>query len=235
MDRFAMAETLVARAREHAAWIGDDHGDPYEAAMLANSISVQMQVVAKEILDHLRAALDYCARQVWQDLSNAPAGALIYFPIAREGAKEADFASLMNGKMPGVPGASPAALAAFASMQAFADSKNVWLPELATLVNSAKHEHLQIAMVPEALLHMRRDEHGFFWSSFEPGHGPKRHQSWMALIPKPGGTQEHTTYEARYLVLSEINVELAKYLKEALDGVEQIVASCRAIVSEHAA
>jgi len=24
-----------------------------------------MQIVAKEILDHLRAALDYCAREVW--------------------------------------------------------------------------------------------------------------------------------------------------------------------------
>jgi len=66
----------------------------------------------------------------------------------------------MNGKMPGVPASSPEALAAFASVQAFADPKNVWLPELATLVNSAKHEHLQVAMVPEALFHTRRDEHG---------------------------------------------------------------------------
>src|SRR3546814_11589147 len=78
--------------------------------------------------------------------------------------------------MPGVPASSPEALAAFASVQAFAGPNNVWLPELATLVNSAKHEHLQVAKVPEALFHTRRDEHGISWSSFESGHGPTRHQ-----------------------------------------------------------
>jgi hypothetical protein len=52
----------------------------------------------------------------------------------------------------------------------------------------------------------------------------------MALLPRPGGTPEHTTYEARYLVLSEINVELAHYLKEALAGVEGIIARCRTLV-----
>src|SRR3546814_18178196 len=64
--------------------IGDDHGDPYEVAMLAGEVGTEMQVTAKEILDHLRAALDYCARQVWQEISAAPAGALIYFPIDRK-------------------------------------------------------------------------------------------------------------------------------------------------------
>lgn len=229
MDRFAMAEALVLRARKHAAWIGDDHGDPYEVAMLADEIDTDVQVTAKEILDHLRAALDYCARQVWQDFSATPPGAIIYFPIAREGAKASDFASLMNSKMPGVPAASPTVLSVFADMQALADPANIWLPELATLVNSAKHEHLQVAIVPEALVHTRRDEDGTFWTSFEPGHGPKRHQSWMALLPKPGGTPEHTTYEARYLVLGEINVELAHYLKQALEGVERVIARCRAL------
>ncbi len=230
-----MAETLVARARKHADWIGDDHGDPYEVAMLADEVDTEMQVTAKEIFDHLRSALDYCARQVWQEFSSAPTGALIYFPIAREGAKESDFASLMNAKMPGVPAASQEALAVFASAQAFADPKNIWLPELATLVNSAKHEHLQVAMVPRAMLHLRRDESGTPWISFEPGHGPKSHQSWMALLPRQGCTPAHATYDAHFLVLSEINVELARYLKEALAGVEGIIARCRALVGERAA
>lgn len=231
MDRFAMAQALVSRARKHAAWIGDDHGDPYEVAMLADEISTELQVTTKEILDHLRAALDYCARQVWQDFSATPPGAIIYFPIAREGAKASDFASLMNAKMPGVPAASPSALAAFADMQAFADPANIWLPELATLVNSAKHEHLQVAIVPEALVHIRRDENGMSLTSFEPGHGPKRHYSWMALLQKPGRTPQHTTYEARYLVLAEINVELAHYIKQAIEGVEQVILRCRALTS----
>lgn len=230
MDRFAMAETLVARARKHAAWIGDDHGDPYEVAILAAEVDEEMQIISKEILDHLRAALDYCARQVWQEISAAPPGSPVYFPIAREGAKFADFASLMNRLMPGVPSASPAALAEFESMQAFADPANIWLPELATLGNSAKHEHLRVACVPEVLLHMRRDEAGVSWSSFEPGQGPKRSTPWMALLPRSGRTPEFTTYEARYLVLTEINVELARYLKEALAGVERIISRCRTLI-----
>src|SRR3546814_16993885 len=84
MDRFTMAETLVARARKHANWIGDDHGDPYEVAMLAGEVGTEMQVTAKEILDHLRAALAYFARHVWQQISAAPAGPRIFFPFRRE-------------------------------------------------------------------------------------------------------------------------------------------------------
>ena len=230
MDRFAMAESLLARARTHAAWIGDDHGDPYEKAMLADAVDEDVQVVVKEILDHLRAALDYCARQVWQEISGAPIGSSIYFPIAREEAKPANFRSLMNRLMPGVPGLSNVALDAFTSMQAFANPANTWLPELAIMSNAAKHEHLHVAAVPEAFLHVQRDEAGTARWSFQPGHGPKRTTPWMALIERPGGTPELTTYEARYLVLSEINVELAQYLREALAGVQAIVGRCRTIV-----
>lgn len=230
MDRFAMAQALVARARKHALWIGDDHGDRYEVAILAGKVDDEMQIVGKEILDHLRAALDYCARQVWEEHSAIPAAAPIYFPIAREGANAANFASLMNLKMPGVPVASPLALATFASMQSFADPANIWLPELATLVNAAKHEHLRVACVPEALVHLSRDEAGVSRISFEPGHGTKRSSHWMALLPRPGGTTEFSTYEARYLVLTEINVELAQYLKKALAGVDGIIGRCRTIV-----
>src|SRR3546814_15555048 len=113
--------------------------------MLAGEVGTEMQVTAKEILDHLRAALDYCARQVWQEISAAPAGALIYFPIAREEARANDFASLMNGQMPGVPASSPESLAEFASVQAFAGPNNVCLPELSPFVNSAKHAPLHVA------------------------------------------------------------------------------------------
>lgn len=76
-----MATALIARAREHADWIGDDHGDPYEEAMIAGNVDEKMQVVTKEICEHLRAALDYCARQVWQEISGAPLGAEFIFQL----------------------------------------------------------------------------------------------------------------------------------------------------------
>ena len=231
MDRFGMALALAARAQKHADWIGDDHGDRYEVAMLAGQIDEEMQIVAKEILDHLRAALDYCAREVWEATSGMPVGAPIYFPIAREGANASDFKSFMNSRMPGTPAASPRALSEFQSFQAFADPANVWLPELATLGNAAKHENLAVASVPSPLIHTRRNENGVSVISFEPGSGPKRHASWMALVPQPGGTEEHTIYEARYLVFSGINVELSKYLKESIAGVTRIIGRCQSVVT----
>src|SRR5450432_4254477 len=142
MDRFAMASALVARARSHKDWIGDDHGDRYEAAMLSESVPDEMQIVVKEILDHLRAALDYCAQQVWTHFSSRPPGTKVYFPIAQEGAKESDFLSVMNRQMPGVAAASAPAYETFKNFQAFTDKANAWLPELATLVNQTKHDHL---------------------------------------------------------------------------------------------
>jgi hypothetical protein len=37
--------------------------------MLSGNIDEEMQIATKEILDHLRAAQDYSARQVWQIIS----------------------------------------------------------------------------------------------------------------------------------------------------------------------
>lgn len=85
MDRLSMASALVARARLHKEWFGDDHGDRYETAMQSGVIPEEMQIVVKELLDHLRAALDYCAQHVWQHFSGQPAGAKVYFPITPEG------------------------------------------------------------------------------------------------------------------------------------------------------
>lgn len=225
-----MAQALVNRARAHAGWIGDDHGDRYEAAIIAGVVDEEMQIVTKEILDHLRAALDYCARQVWQELSAQPAGATIYFPIAREGARSSDFPALMNARMPGVPAASGQAVQGLASMQEFSDPANVWLPDLATLVNHAKHEHLRVASIPPALIKMKKDEGGRTLLSFENGYGPKRGVSWMMLHPHGTPTETETTYEARFLVLAEVNVELASFLKCALAGVETIISRCRSLV-----
>lgn len=226
-----MAQALVKRARTHAEWIGDDHGDRYEAAMIAGIIDEEMQIVTKEILDHLRAALDYCARQIWQDLSAQPAGAMIYFPIAREGAKSSDFPALMNARMPGVPAASAEAVQELASMQEFADKSNAWLPELATLVNQAKHEHLRVATMPQAHIKMKQDNEGRTLLSFENGYGLKRGVPWMMLRPLGTPSESATTYEARFLVLSEINVELAGFLKAALSGVENIISRCQSLLS----
>ena len=45
-----MASALVARARTHQLWIGDDHGDRYEDAMTTGVVSDEIQIVVKEVL-----------------------------------------------------------------------------------------------------------------------------------------------------------------------------------------
>jgi hypothetical protein len=204
MDRFAMASALVARARSHKDWIGDDHGDRYVAAMLSESVPDEGQIVVKEILDHLRAALDYCAQQVWTQLSGQPLSAKVYFPIAREGAVEADFLSVMNRHMPGVAGVSAPAYETFKSFQAFAGKGNEWLPELATLVNQTKHDHLAVASMPQTLMNYSRNENGVMLSSFEPGHAPKRGTPWMMVKASPADFERGGAFQVVFLQLKDI-------------------------------
>src|SRR5258708_2067847 len=116
-DRFSMALALIDRARTHRLWIGDDHGDRYEQAIDAGEIPEEMQIVVKETLDHLRASLDYCALEIWQQFSGKPDTARIYFPIASPHGKEADFLSLMNRCMPGVAAASTKAFVTLRGFQ----------------------------------------------------------------------------------------------------------------------
>ena len=232
MDRLSMASALVARAKQHKEWIGDDHGDRYEIAMESGVIPDEMQIVVKELLDHLRAALDYCAQQVWQYFSGRPSGAKVYFPITREGFKETDFAPLMNRQMPGVGAASSKAYQVFRGFQPFADSRYAWLPDLATLVNQTKHDHLEVASMPETILNISRGEDGITLMSFAPGHGPKRGRSpWMMLkaddtVLEPGGA-----CPVVYLHLKDIRMELSAFLREAIDGTSLIVDECRSLIN----
>jgi hypothetical protein len=223
-----MAQALVDRAEAHRLWIGDDHGDRIEAAMLSKVIPPEMQIVTKEALDHLRAALDYCAREVWETVSGQPLAAKVYFPIAREGAQETDFASLMNRQMPGVPALSPDALNTFASFQQFRSPDNAWLPELATLVNEAKHENLATSSVPGRKLNITNVA-GAAFSSFAHGDAPKRSGSWMALERLSSNEQNSELegeYQALFVVLPSINVELSLFLREAVSGVGRVIESC---------
>ncbi|RWP37432.1 hypothetical protein [Mesorhizobium sp.] len=227
-----MASALVARAKVHKDWIGDDHGDRYETAMESGVVPDEMQIAVKELLEHLRAALDYCAQQVWQHFGGQPAGAKVYFPIAREGFKESDFLSLINRQMPGVVAVSPSAYQVFRGFQSFADDKNAWLPEFATLVNQAKHDHLEVASMPETIMNITRNDDGKVMMSFAPGHGPKRGGSpWMMLKADSAIWETGGACQVVFLQLKDIKMELSAFLKEAIDGSALIVDECRTLVS----
>lgn len=44
---FESARALWDRTEERWQWIGDDHGDPYETALLGQHVPVEMQIALK--------------------------------------------------------------------------------------------------------------------------------------------------------------------------------------------
>ena len=227
-----MASALVARAQSHKEWIGDDHGDRDEEAMVSGAVPEEMQIVVKEIFDHLRAALDYCAQEVWRHFSGHPQGAKVYFPIAKEGAKESDFLSIMNRLMPGVARASVPAYEVCKSLQAFADKGNLWLPELATVVNQTKHDHLQVASMPQTSINFSCNENGVPLLSFAKGQAPKRGTTpWMMIKATESELERGGAFEVVFLQLKAIQMELSLFLHEAISGVSRVIEECRKLVT----
>ncbi|WP_164729827.1 hypothetical protein [Rhodomicrobium lacus] len=232
IDRFAMASALVERAQSHKEWIGDDHGDRYEEALVSGAIPEEMQIVIKEIFDHLRAALDYCAQEVWRHFSGNPQGAKVYFPIAKKGTRENEFLSIMNRLMPGVARASSPAYEAFKSFQAFADQDNSWLPELATVVNQTKHFHLQVASIPQRSIVFAHNGNGVSLMSFAEGHAPSRGTApWMMIKATQSEIERGGTFDVAFLQLTDIQMELRLFLHEAISGVSRVIEECRKLVT----
>ena len=130
---FEWARALVGAAQERIAWIGDDHGDPYEQAILAKSVNASFMIAVKEAVEHLRSALDYSAFQVVLAVSGPAPAALerVYYPIARKGANRTDFRKLFERQMPGVLTRKPTLFDVISSLIEFQDPSAWWLPSLA--------------------------------------------------------------------------------------------------------
>lgn len=160
MAQFDKARALVARARERAIWIGDDHGDPHEAALLNCSIPVELNLALKEILDHLRSALDYVAHELCEAATGARSAKPIYFPITARGFSAVDFPSRVGKLMPGLLEKRPDLLAVLERFQPYASPENGWLADLATLANHTKHVDLEVNEVSAADVDVMLDEDG---------------------------------------------------------------------------
>ncbi len=66
----------------------------------AGWVTAKPQITAK-VLDHLRSALDYWAREGYEYCGRV-AGVTVYFPIAQHGPRQSDFRSLVGRAIPGV-------------------------------------------------------------------------------------------------------------------------------------
>jgi hypothetical protein len=128
--------------------------------------------------------------------------------------------------MPGVAAASTLAYETFRSFQAFSNEGNAWLPELATLVNQAKHDHLEVASMPRTILNISHSEDGTMLMSFAPGDRPKRGTPWMKIKATEGDLKAGGAYEVVFLQLKDIKMELSSFVREAIGGVSRVIDDC---------
>jgi hypothetical protein len=220
---FETAKALVARAQERATWIGDDHDDPYEHALLTRSVSVEMHVALKEILDHLRSALDYCAHELCHAVTGQIGSAKIYFPITARGFPAVDFPSRVGKLMPGLLSSRRDLVAVLASFQPFASPTNNWLPDLASLANRTKHINLTVNSVEAAdMTFTRKPITGRLQYKLRRADGSKLVISGLALIDAPNGI-EGPASRLIYLGLGPIEQDLIGFLRSSLSGVRLII------------
>jgi len=136
-SRFDMAKALLKDAKKRMK----KAKTAYEKSLKAKSISADLKIEIKAVLENTRSALDYCARELC-DRCSKPTKRNVYFPITPRGFNATDFKSLVGKNIPGLPGARPDLVELLASFQEFTNPDNGWLPDLATLCNENKHEQL---------------------------------------------------------------------------------------------
>jgi hypothetical protein len=140
-----------AEARELVAWASDRLvivQGLYEACLTSQEITTPLKMETKGLVENLRSALDYCARELHTRYC-PPTAKYIHFPIARVGDKEASFTGRVAQNIPGLPTANPKLVETLASFQEFRSRSNAWLPHLATVANDVKHVRLTIQTASE--------------------------------------------------------------------------------------
>lgn len=217
-----MAEALIMKAKRRRSEIGD-HGDPYEEALLTGIVSLELKIVVKEIFDHLRSALDYCAREVYEQFSIKNLPKSIYFPIVAKNFKKSDFKSRVGKLMPSVLDVRPDLLSILESFQPFASSNNDWLADFASLCNENKHEQLNVIQSTSGYGKVNREgESVLIFSTFKNDkRTPFTRYPLMVLHNFPlKGSGEFTL---NYLSFTAIDEELLWFLDRSIEGVEHIV------------
>jgi len=223
--RLDMADALLARAQFHRGEIGD-HGDPYEASLLAGEVLLELKIIVKEIFDHLRSSLDYAAREVVEctsALSNKP----VYFPIVGKAFDAKDFKGRFGQLMPGVASTRPDLVDIFASFQPFSSPTNGWISDFATLCNQSKHENLAVSSREGLRTILERREDGVTLIRREKPDGTGFVRSPLMLISgwPENGVGESVSY---YISLTDIDEELLWFLDQCISGVEKILQTIRA-------
>ncbi len=220
--RFEMAEALVEKAKRQRNEIGD-HGDPYEEALLTGVVSVELKIIVKEIFDHLRSALDYCAREICDQYSIAAPSKAVYFPIVSKDFKQSDFKSRVGKLMTGVLDSRPDLLAVLESFQPFTSVNNNWISDFASLCNENKHEQLSVTQCTSGYgIASKADDGIFRVSNFKGDRVTPFTRSPLMLLqnfPLDGSGE----YTFTYISFTVIDEELLWFLDRSISGIEHII------------
>jgi len=115
-----------------------------DQAVATGEVSGRLKTDVAEVIEHLRAALDYCAYELYQR-HGAPTKhgrpPKVYFPIVGAGQ---DFASILRQKIPGLAKSRPDLARLLETYQVTADPANEWLCDLAMLAVESKHQKLSV-------------------------------------------------------------------------------------------
>ena len=106
--------------------------------MTLTIVSIELKIIVKEIFDHLRSALDYCAREICHQCSSSSLPKVVYFPIVSRNFQRIDFRSRVGKLMPGVLDSRPDLLTVLESFQPFDSVNNNWIADFVTLCNENK-------------------------------------------------------------------------------------------------
>ncbi|MBB6022427.1 hypothetical protein HNR77_003524 [Paenibacillus sp. JGP012] len=183
-DRFEMAEKLLKRVKRLRDGLGD-HGDPYEESLLTGVVTPELKIIVKEIFDHLRSVLDYCAREVVEK-SVATVSANVYFLITNVTFKKENFKSRIGKLLPGILNNRPDLETVFESFQPFYSTQSVWLAEFATLCNENKHEQLSVSKRSVAKVNSEKREEGKVYVRYTKDDGTYPFENGMPLVLHDG-------------------------------------------------
>lgn len=224
-NRFQMAEALIRKASIIRSKIGD-HGDSYEESLLSGKVTFELKIIVKEILEHLRSALDYCAREVVEKNVGATSSS-VYFPIVGKNFEEKDFRSRIGRLLPGILINRPDLVSVFASFQPFSKGSNKWIADFATICNENKHEQLSVVKRTAAnYKHIKQDNITYSTIEKEDGSYPFRKMPLLLIE----GDYSSGDCKALYIKIEAIDEEVLGFLDTCIEEVTNIVSVLKGIV-----
>lgn len=192
-----------------------DHDTPFEQALISGEIKEELTAQVLEIVALLRSALDHAARGLLVSAGYDGTTSEVVFPVAPQGATEADFGAQLRGWLPGGSSPGSESVAALNSAQSFAGSD--WLLEL-NAVSAAGAIELAVKRFPVTRLETPRHDGA--------------NESQLALAPKSGGgsvlllqpaSGSDGTFEAAAVVVQPAGKDVLRFLDESVKGVRGVL------------